>query len=55
MGLELKILRTKKMLSQEKLAEKMKTYQRRISRIERGEATPSADELKALRKILLDE
>ena len=54
MKLEFKILRTKKGLSQTKLAERLGTYQKRISRIERGETTATADELKKLKEVLLN-
>lgn len=54
MKLEFKILRIKNGLSQKKLAERLGTYQKRISRLERGEAAATADELKKLKKVLLN-
>jgi transcriptional regulator with XRE-family HTH domain len=53
-GIEIKILRAKLNLSQAQLAERLETYQRRISRVERGEAQLRLDEMKKLREILLD-
>lgn len=54
MRTEIKVLRIMKGLSQTQLAERVGTYQRRISRFERGDITPKPEELKKLQEILLD-
>ena len=54
-GRNIKIRRTHAGLTQGELAKRVGTYQVRIHRIEHGKATPTAEELKVILKILIDE